>query len=232
MSLFVHAHSISLIIHVALHNRSAIVLLRGASTPYKIFQCLIVNDNDVHDESIAGSLLCLHFYLFGNTLQHTTTTAECLAWSFYFQKKWPLHTILDLWSFMSFQIALLFSMNLWILMWHMVVFDLSLFSWAYVQLKSEFNFDLLEYLETRFVKLEIINDCVYMVLLVDLICANKFVRQESHAWLKTKIPFVHNFTCQSDHLVQFACTHIVVQNKSVTATLMKSDDFVLSTLNS
>ena len=149
-----------------------------------------------------------------------------------FKKNWPLHTILDLWSFMSFQIALLFSMNLWILMWHMVVFDLSLFSWAFVQLKSEFNFDLLEYLETRFVKLEIINDCVYMVLLVDLICANKFVRQESHAWLKTKIPFVHNFTCQSDHLVQFACTHIVVQNKSVTATLMKSDNFVLSTLNS
>ena len=75
VSLFVHAHLILLDLEVALHDRSAIVLLRGiqaisrsfefvcfcrfstTSTPVGIFQWYIVNSRDVHDESTADSLL-------------------------------------------------------------------------------------------------------------------------------------------------------------------------------
>ena len=51
---------------------------------------------------------------------HATTTEECFVWSLVYQTYVALHTILDFWNAVSFQVVWN-SMNLWIIRWHQKV---------------------------------------------------------------------------------------------------------------
>ena len=98
--------SLFVVSEVALHDRYAIVLVRGIqaivcsfifcdSSDFPshrpllgIFLCQIINARDVHDESTADSLICLLPDLVGDPLQHTTTAATCFAWSLVVRHFW------------------------------------------------------------------------------------------------------------------------------------------------